>query len=334
MTSITENRGFPSLGIGAGSLANAGGEAAFIETVQAAWARGIRYFDTSAFYLGGESERRLGLALAGLPRDQLMISTKLGRYQNHTGSSIDPENRNSYYDYSADATLRSVERSLARLGVDHLDAVYIHDLDHRLCGESYRERLDAALDGAYPVLMQLRSEKVIGAVGVAAMDWKACLEFSEAAELDVVMPAGEYSLLRTASEPLLSHCADRNIAWIAASPFNSGILATGAREDAFYDMRPATEAVLGQVARLEDVCRAHDVPLAAAALQYPARHPVISTIVFGAKSVAEFEDSLALSAFHLSDEFWADISRLIAETADWEAKGWPDGPVQSKQMTP
>lgn len=310
--------GFPPLGIGAGSLANAGGEAPFIETVQEAWKKGVRYFDTSAFYLGGESERRLGLALAGLPRDRLMVSTKLGRYQNHNGPSIDPENKNSYYDFSADATLRSVERSLERLGLDTLDAVFIHDLDHRLCGDRYHELFSSALDGAYPALRRLKEEKTLGAVGVAAMDWRACLEFSEAAELDIVMPAGEYSLLRTQSTPLLAHCAAHAIPWIAASPFNSGILATGAREDAFYDMRPASSAVLRQVGLLEGVCRAHGVALAAAALQFPTRHPAVSTIVFGAKSVAEFEQNLALASLRLSDDFWTEITDLIEDTADWE----------------
>ncbi|MBP1847332.1 D-threo-aldose 1-dehydrogenase [Rhizobium petrolearium] len=290
---------FPTLGIGAGSLANAGGETAFIETVRAAWAAGIRYFDTSAFYLGGESERRLGDALKGFSRNELRVTTKLGRYQNHTGSSIDPQNKNSFFDYSADTTRRSVERSLARLGVERLDAVFIHDLDHRICGADYDDLVKAARTGAYPELRRLKDEGVVGAIGVAAMDWRACLELAESVELDVVMPAGEYSLLRVASQPLLSFCQANDIAWIAASPFNSGILATGARENAFYDMRPATPPVLRQVEALEEICRKHDVPLAAAALQFPARHPAVSSVVFGAKSVEEFDETLSLASAKL-----------------------------------
>lgn len=312
---------FPALGIGAGSLANANGEAAFVETVQAAWVRGVRYFDTSALYLGGESERRLGAALDGLPRTELRVSTKLGRYQDHTGSSIDPESKHSYFDYSEIATLRSVERSLQRLKVDRLDAVFIHDLDHRLCGAAYPDLFRAARDQAYPALRRLKEAGVVGAVGVAAMDWRACLEFSEATELDVVMPAGEHTLLRNRSTPLLQYCARAGIDWIAASPFNSGILATGARPDAFYHMRPATPAALTQVGLFEAVCRRHAVPLAAAALQYPRRHPAVSTIVFGAKTAAELDENLAWLSQDLPEAFWEEAERSLGETADWEDAG-------------
>lgn len=309
---------WPRLGVGAGSLANAGGEPAFLATVRTAWQAGIRFFDTSAFYLGGESEKRLGEALETVPRDDLVISTKVGRYQNHTGSSIDPHSRQSWFDYSAEATEQSVLRSLDRLKVKRLDAVFVHDLDHRLCGSRYQELLEAALTGAYPVLRKMKADGIVGAVGVAAMDWRACLQFAQVTELDLVMPAGEYSLLRNTSAPLLDYCVDFNIGWIAASPFNSGILATGARDDAFYDMRPATPAVLAQVERLDGVCRRHGVPLAAAAVQYPGRHPAVASVVFGAKSVAEFEETQALYAFPLPGAFWSEIDDLIARSGNWE----------------
>ena len=322
---LRSNGTFPALGIGAGSLANANGEAAFVETVQAAWSRGIRYFDTSALYLGGESEHRLGLALAGLPRSELRLSTKLGRYQDHIGSSIDPENKRSRFDFSEAATLRSVEMSLQRLHVDSLDAVFIHDLDHRLCGAAYPDLFRAARDEAYPVLHNLRKAGVIGAIGVAAMDWRACLEFSEATELDVVMPAGERTLLRNHAFPLLEHCTRAGIAWIAASPFNSGILATGARADAYYDMRPATPAVLTQVGRIEAICQRHAVPLAAVALQYPRRHASVSTVVFGAKTAAELDANLACVSYDLPEALWRDIEQLFGEKANWDdANARPD----------
>lgn len=313
---------FPLVGIGAGSLANAGGEGAFIETVRAAWERGVRYFDSSAAYLGGESEQRLGTALKGLPRGDLRLSTKLGRYQRHTGSSLDPKNKDNYsFDYSADATLRSVERSLARLKVDRLDAVYIHDLDPRFAKDAYDDLFRAALTGAYPALQRLREDNVIGAVGIAAMDWRSCLAFAEAADLDVVMPAGEHSLLRNQSGPLLDHCSRNGLAWIAASPFNSGVLATGAGQDAVYNMRPATRAVLDQVSALDAICRRHGVPLAAAALQYPLRHPAVTTIVFGAKSAAEFEETFSYLSLALPGDFWPEIDAFIDERGNWEEIG-------------
>lgn len=310
---------FPAVGLGAGSLANAGGEAAFIETVRAAWASGIRYFDTSALYLGGESERRLGAALQGFSREELYLSTKLGRYQNHTGSSIDPQSKASFFDYSADATRRSVERSLTVLKVDRLDAVYIHDLGPRFMGSSYDELFKSARDEAYPELQRLKEEGLIGSVGVASMEWQACLEFARAVTLDVVMPAGEYSLLRTRCQALLDFCQENNIGWFAASPFNSGILATGPVADGFYDMRPVTPAALKQVAALDTICRSHSVPLAAAAIQFPLRHPAVNSIVFGAKSVDELTHTNALLSMSLSDAFWEEITAFVATTSAWEA---------------
>lgn len=319
MHSTTTTSGhFPTMGLGAGSLANEGGEDAFIKTIQAAWSDGVRYFDTAALYLGGESERRLGVALEHVSREDIRFSTKIGRYQNHTGSSIDTENRRSFFDYSGNATRRSVERSLKRLKVERLDAVFVHDLDRRLCGEDFDRLFKQACDEAYPSLRRLKEEGLIRAVGVAAMDWRACLEFARAVSLDVMMPAGEYSLLRTNGARLLDHCLHNNISWIAASPFNSGILATGARLDAFYDMRPATPLVLRQVKALEGICRKYEVLLAAAALQFPLRHPAVSSVVFGAKSVQEFRETRTLLSQPLPVEFWREIETYIAKTTDWE----------------
>lgn len=315
---------FPKMGIGAGSLANADGEAAFIATVQAAWEAGVRYFDTSALYLGGESERRLGLALQGAPRAELLLSTKLGRYQTHTGPSIDLKACDFFYDYSAEATEKSVERSLKRLGVDQLDAVYIHDLGRRRGGTAYPELFRSARDEAYPTLCRLKAEGVIGAIGIASMEWEACLEFSHAVPLDVVMPAGEYSLLRTRCTPLLEHCEQMGIEWIAAAPFNSGILVTGARPDAFYNMKSATPAALDEVAALQRICARHSVPLAAAAIQFPLRRAPVTSVVLGAKSPAELHETHALLDLPVPEALWTEIEAHILEHRDWEASQLPE----------
>ncbi|PRY04329.1 aldo/keto reductase [Paraburkholderia sp. BL25I1N1] len=309
---------FPRVGVGAGSLANAAGEQAFFNMIHAAWASGVRHFDTSAAYLGGESEQRLGAALAAFPRDELYVSTKLGRYLSQPGASSLPGGSDFYLDYTYDTTLRSVERSLSRLNVDRLDAVFIHDLDPGFARTAYREELKAAVEGAFPALQRLKDEKVVGAIGVASMDWQACLDFAELADVDVVMPAGEYSLLRTRSTALLDHCVEKGIAWIAASPFNSGILATGSRPDAFYNMRPATRLALLQTEGLERICRRHHVSLATAALLFPLRHSAVSTIVFGAKNADEFNESFARLSERLSDQFWQEMDAFLVETKDWE----------------
>jgi D-threo-aldose 1-dehydrogenase len=310
----------PSVGVGAGSLANAAGEEAFFNMVHAAWETGVRYFDTSAAYLGGESEQRLGAALADYPRDELYVSTKLGRYLHQAGASSLPGVINYDLDYTYDTTLRSVERSLSRLKVDRLDAVFIHDLDPAFAGAAYRAELKSAVKGAFPALQRLKEEKVVGAIGVASMDWRACLDFAELVDVDVVMPAGDYSLLRTHSTALLDRCVEKGIAWIAAAPFNSGILATGSRADAYYNMRPATQSVLSQVEGLERICERHNVPLATAALVFPLRHPSVTTIVFGAKTADEFSESFARLSETLSDQFWQEMDDFLVETKDWEKR--------------
>lgn len=311
---------FPVLGIGSGSLANAGGEEAFAQVISRAWEQGVRYFDTSAFYLGGESERRLGAALNGFPKDEAMLSTKVGRYQNHTGPSVDPQNKKSFFDFSYDTTMQSVEPSLQRLRGGHLDAVYIHDLDHRLCGSAYPDLLKEALEGAYLALQRLKYEGLVKGVGVAAMDWRACHEFASLAELDVVMPAGEYSLIRNACTPLLNHCLQNGIAWIAASPFNSGILATGATDTAFYDMRRASRQALKQVADLEKLCKRHGVHLPAAALQYPLRNLAVQTVVAGAKFAVELNLITRFMQEFIAEDFWREVQPFIEKTLDWECE--------------
>jgi D-threo-aldose 1-dehydrogenase len=231
-----------------------------------------------------------------------------------------PGGSDFYLDYTYDTTLRSVERSLSRLKVDRLDAVFIHDLDPGFARTAYREELMTAVEGAFPALQRLKDEKVVGAIGVASMDWQACLDFAELAGVDVVMPAGEYSLLRTGSTALLQHCAENGIAWIAASPFNSGILATGSRPDAFYNMRPATRPALLQTEELERICQRHHVCLATAALLFPLRHSAVSTIVFGAKTADEFSESFARLFENPSDEFWQEMDAYLTETKDWEGR--------------
>src|SRR5690606_38047908 len=134
-----------------------------------------------------------------------------------------------------------------------------------------------------------------------------CHAIAKAVDLDVVMPAGEYSLLRTESVPLLDLCLEKNIAWIAAAPFNSGILATGPSADAYYAMRPATPDVLAQTGRLSEICGRHGVSLAAAALQFPLRHQAIGSIVFGAKSPEEFAQNMALFNQSLPEAFWREM---------------------------
>jgi len=309
----------PKVGMGAGSLANAAGQTAFSEMITAAWQAGVRYFDTSALYLGGQSEERLGAAMRGLARDELFISTKLGRYLKQSGGSSLPGSDSAYYfDYSYDTTLASVDRSLSRLEVDFLDIVFIHDLDPGFAKDAYQDELKSAREGAYRALQHLKEQNVIGAIGIASMDWRACLRFAQLADVDAVMPAGEYSLLRNRSQELLDYCGANKIAWIAASPLNSGILATGAQANAFYHMQPASAAALAQVNAIEAICQRHQIPLATAAMQFPLRHPSVSSIVFGTKTTAEFNETFSRISSPVSDEFWCELDAYLDKTRNWE----------------
>ncbi|MEO3999362.1 aldo/keto reductase [Mesorhizobium sp. CAU 1732] len=305
----------PGFGIGCGSLANADGDGAFRGVVELAFERGVRYFDTAALYLGGLSERRLGEALAGRSHDEFIVSTKVGRTQTHSGSSIDPSGLRSSCDYSADATMRSVETSLRQLGLDRLDIVMIHDLTRQLHGPSYDERFDEAMAGAYEALVELRNAGTVGAIGVATMDWTSCMDFALAGDFDAFMPAGQYTLLHRECGSLLDHCAATGAAFLAASPFNSGILATGAVEGAFHNMQPAGSEALARVGAMEAICARHGVPLAAAALQFPTRHAVVSSIVVGSRTAAELQRNLDLLDMPIPDELWTELDAEYAGTA-------------------
>lgn len=298
----------PRLGIGCGTVALGAAQDAFRELVEAAVAEAPCLLDTAPLYANGESEARLGEVLRGLPRTGYVLATKTGRYPAPAGSGRGVIA--SRFDYSRDGTLRSAETSLARLGTDRLDIVHIHDLDERQHGEDYAARRDEALDGAIPALRQLRDEGVIGAIGIASMEWRACLDLARAAEPDLVMLAGGATLLDRDSDPLFAFCAAQNLPVIVASPLNSGILATGATAHARYNYAPAPATVLTRVAAMQAACARHSVPLTAAALQYPAHRHAIASLLVGHAALAEYRANLALLDLPVPTALWDDLETL------------------------
>lgn len=287
------------LGIGGGSLFSAMGDAGVAAVVDHCWDRGLRYFDTAAFYAGGVSEERFGAALANRPRAEHVVSTKAGR------TVEDGQHR---FDYTRDGTLYSVERSLKRLKRDRLDMVSIHDVDPDLHGDSYEACFAEAMDGAYPALAELRHQGVVGAIGVAVKSWQVCQRFAEAGDFDGVMLAGGYTLLQQDSTPFLDQCLARGISVLLAAPFNTGILATGAVDGARYFYKPAPPEVLERTRAIEAVCRRHGVPLPAAALQFPLRHPAVASVVVGHQSAEEVDRNLALLRQDIPDAFWDELA--------------------------
>ena len=256
------------------------------EAVEAALAAGIDYFDTAPLYGAGSAERRLGSALAGVPRASYRVSTKAGRRV--VGDRVE-------YDFSADGIARSVEDSLARLGLDRVDIVHLHDPDNHV---------RQALDEAYPVLDDLRRQGVIGAIGIGMNSPEIPARFVRETDVDVVLIAGRYTLLdRSAADDLLTAAADRGVAVIAGGVFNSGILAGGST----YDYRPASQEVAGRVEQLAKVCTSYDVSLKAAAMHFPTTHPAVTTVLIGCATAAEVRENVELWRQPLPAELWTAL---------------------------
>src|SRR3712207_1221371 len=249
-----------------------------VATVATAHAAGMNLFDTSPHYGNGLSELRFGSALRRLPRASYVLSTKVGRHMNPWaagGTAGGPGFAGgvphaSVVDYSFDGTMRSLEQSLLRLGLDRIDIVLIHDVDVWTHGpERVEARFREAVEGSYRALDRLRQEGVVRAVGVGLNESEMCVRVAEAGDFNCALLAGRYSLLQQdALDRFLPLAERKGIVVILGGVFNSGILATGARPDARFNYAPAPPEIMERVARIERVCAAHGVPLAVAALQF------------------------------------------------------------------
>jgi D-threo-aldose 1-dehydrogenase len=296
------------LGLGCAPLGNLYDEVADADasaTVDAAWAHGLRLFDTAPLYGHGLSERRLGGALAGRRRDDMVIATKVGRLlvaDPPDGAPptifagvppVHPE-----FDFSHDGTLRSLEASLERLGLDRVDLLHVHDPD---------DHLEEALAGAFPALRRLRDEGVVGAIGAGMNDAAPLARIAQEAGVDCVLVAGRLTLLdRSAADELLPRCAANGVSVIAAGVFNSGLLAAPAA-GATYDYAPAPAVLVQRARALAEICAEHGAPLKAAALQFPLRHPAVAAVVVGARTRAEIDENVALFESELPNDLWAAL---------------------------
>ncbi|MEU5727149.1 aldo/keto reductase [Micromonospora sp. NPDC047738] len=301
--------GFGAAGIG--NLYRALDDETAYRAVEAAWEAGIRYYDTAPHYGLGLSERRLGAALAGRPRDEFTVSTKVGRVlvpspetahlRDDAGGFDVPADHVRRWDFSADGVRRSMESSLGRLGLDRIDVVLLHDPD-----DHWRQ----AVDEAYPVLHELRDQGVVGAIGVGMNQWQMLERFVVETDIDTVMLAGRYTLLdQSAGERLLPRCRERGVSVLAAGVFNSGVLAT-AEPGRMYDYRPVPDAVYARAVRIAKMCRAHGVALPQAAMAFVARHPAVASVVVGMKTIEQVTNNAELAATHVPNELWDD---LVAE---------------------
>ncbi|SDS59797.1 D-threo-aldose 1-dehydrogenase [Pseudarthrobacter equi] len=302
------------LGFGAAGIGNLYREvedSVAARTVDAAWASGVRYFDTAPHYGLGLSEARLGAALSKRPRDEYLISTKVGRVlepnPGYSPGTLDdegfcvPATVRRRWDPSEAGIRRSLEESLERLGMDRLDIAYLHDPD------AYS--LDAGIDQALPALEKLKREGLVGAIGVGSNSAEALTRCVKSADLDLVMLAGRYTLLeQPAAENLLPACLSAGTWVVNVGIYNSGLLAKPTVPDAaHYNYAPAPAAALLKARRLASVCAEYDVELPTAALQYSLRHPAVCAVVVGASKPEQVEDTARRTKEQIPPELWEHL---------------------------
>jgi D-threo-aldose 1-dehydrogenase len=283
-----------------------------------AWDAGLRYFDTAPFYGNGLSELRLGEALRWRPRDEYVLSTKVGRLLKPQSRSriestfwVDPAPFEVIHDYSYDGAMRSFEDSLQRMALERIDIAFIHDIDNfSHPPEVQKAHFRTAMDGAYKALDKLRSEGLVKAIGVGCNEWQICDQALRERDFDCFLLAGRYTLLeQDALESFLPLCEARNVAITLGGGYNSGILATGAVDGAHYNYSVAPEPILARVRAVEGVCKDFGVTLKSAALQFVLAHPCVPTIVPGTRSLAHLEDNLKQISAPIPVDFWSKLKR-------------------------
>jgi len=306
------------LGFGAAPLGDLYGrldDATAIAAVERAFALGVNLLDTSPLYGHGLSEHRCGAALRRVSRDDIAISTKVGRWMDPfqgrgDGSGyLGGQPHRAVIDYSYDGTMRSVEQSLLRLGTDRLDLLLIHDVDVWTHGaDAIEARFREAMSGAYVALDRLRSQKVVAGIGIGVNEAEMCVRFARAGTFDTMLLAGRYSLLeQPALAEFLPLAQQQRLGVLLGGVFNSGILATGAVAGAKYNYRDAPPDIMARVERIERVCAAHKVTLATAALHFALGHPAVASVVLGAQSPQEVERNVAALSSAVPVALWSDL---------------------------
>jgi len=286
-----------------------------LDTVEAAWQQGIRYFDAAPMYGAGLAELRLGTALQQHRRDDYVLSTKVGRLilderEDTTQRDLGEKGglfehglpNKIVYDYTADGTLRAIEASLARLKTDRLDIVWIHDPARDFHGEGWRDVFDIAMNGAAKALTRLREEGVISAWGLGVNRVEPCEMALQQADPDGFLIAGRYTLLDHADalRDLMPASTARGLGIVVGGPYNSGILAGGTH----YEYQQATPDILARVDALRAVCAAFNVDIRAAALQFSLAHPAVAAVIPGASQPSRIAENLALVDAEIPAAFW------------------------------
>lgn len=287
-------------------------------TLSAAWDAGVRYYDTAPWYGRGQSEHRLGRFLYRQPRNELLISTKVGRVLRAPAS---PETFDKgmwsggltfevKWDYSYDGIMRSYEDSLQRLGMPRIDMLIIHDLDWQYHGTDAKVNAYLAQLGSsgFRALEELKSHGLIGAIGAGVNELRTIPAFLDMADLDFFMLALRYTLgEQDTLDSELPACEKRGVGFIVAGVFSSGLYATGPVPGAKYNYDDATPEQLERARKIQQVCERHDVPLAAAALQFPLHHPLAASVIPGAFRPEHVQQNIALFRHEIPNDLWAEL---------------------------
>lgn len=293
---LNQGKAVGRVGIGTASFARAWStDAEAVGGIEAAWERGIRYFDTAPMYGSGAAEHRLGMALAGQPRDSFVVSSKVGRLvdepdANGVGASF-------HFDFSADGVKRSIEASLRRLGVDRIDMLFIHDADNHW---------GTAIEEAWPVLDDLRRQGVVRAVGSGMNQAPMQARFARETSMDFFLLAGRYSLLdRDGLEELFPVCLEKGMKVLVAQSLHGGLI-DGVPDPQLY-YRPTTPEIKDRVERIAAICHAHGVPTAAAAIQFPLAHPAVAGVLTGPSNAEQLAENLDWLNTDVPAEVWSSL---------------------------
>jgi len=263
-----------------------------IATIRYSLEQGINFFDTAPLYGAGLAERRLGEALVDVPRDSYILETKVGRL-------VQPDGKVTF-NYSRDEVLRSVEASLERLKLDHIDILLVHDAD-------VDDKYEQALTESFPTLIELREQGVIKAVGAGMNQWQMEWEFARHIDVNCFLLAGRYTLLEQTSLDFLAYCQQNDISVFLGGVYNSGILAVGPKPGAKYNYRDAPPEIMDKAARLQAVCERHGVPLNVAALNFSLAHPGVTSLIVGAVKPEEVAANVKALQTDIPAALWADL---------------------------
>jgi D-threo-aldose 1-dehydrogenase len=307
-----------------GNLYREVGDDEAVEAVLTAFEGGVRYFDTAPHYGLGLAERRLGRALRELPREEVVVSSKVGRLlrpnPGRSGRDPDlfevPDDLTRVWDFSADGVRRSVEESLERMGLDRLDVVYLHDCD---------DHLEQALAEGGPELGRMRDEGLIGAWGAGMNQAPALARFARETDAEVMMMAGRHTLLRQEGDELFGACDQTGVAVVAVGVFNSGVLAVEEPgPDQHFDYATVSPDVLERARAIAAVCREHGTTLPAAAVAFPLREHAVSAVALGVEDAGQVRQNLALAAQDVPEALFEDLAeRGLVGGARW-TMSWGD----------